>query len=135
MKLTTQFAAILSLCLSIAAMPTNQLAFNFPDLASSPVPAPDLTLVDSLWGCPTTWTIRCVLDGDWRNPVGNIGVKEFCRVGIRCNQCDEKKNTFVDALRRIVLRAKFASRFSRECNMTFPAECKGECEAYSPIPF
>lgn len=118
MKLITQLAAILSLCLSTAAMPTNQLAFNSPDLASSPIPTPDLTLVDSLWGCPTTWTIRCVLDGDWRNPVGNIGVKPFCRVGIRCNQCDEKKNTFVDTpsdrTAGLTIRCTFQSRMQHD---------------------
>ena len=93
MQLALRALAILSLCLGITAIPTNQLPFNSADLASSVLPPADLAADSSLWGCPTTWTIRCVIDGDWRNPVGNIGVKEFCRVGIRCNQCDEKKNT------------------------------------------
>lgn len=26
----------------------------------------------SLWGCPTTWTVRCVRDGEWRSPLGNV---------------------------------------------------------------
>ncbi|WVQ94784.1 hypothetical protein IAU59_001866 [Kwoniella sp. CBS 9459] len=64
--------------------------------------------------CPN-FDVRCVKDGDWRHPVGKLGSKPFCREGIRCNQCEETKNT-------------------RECNRTFK-ECEGECEAYGPIPF
>ena len=70
--------------------------------------------------------------------MGNIGVKSFCRVGIRCNQCEEKKNTCVPPSLSVDSRRwvdDLLRNDSRECNMTFPAECKGECEAYSPIPF
>lgn len=91
--------------------------------------------------CPEL-NVKCVIDGDWRHPVGELGKKReslwygampygpesiaellmretslaFCRSGIRCNQCDELKNT-------------------HECNRSFRAECHGECEAYGPIPF
>ncbi|WVW79117.1 hypothetical protein I302_101082 [Kwoniella bestiolae CBS 10118] len=75
----------------------------------------DGQLQESFKGICPDFEVRCVKDGDWRNPIGRIGSKPFCREGIRCNQCEEHKNT-------------------RECNRTFK-ECEGECEAYGPIPF
>ncbi|CED83328.1 hypothetical protein [Phaffia rhodozyma] len=67
-------------------------------------------------GCPSM-TIRCVKDGKWPSGiVGDIGKKEFCFSGFRCNQCEEQANT-------------------DECNLTFPIECEEACQAFAPIPF
>jgi hypothetical protein len=84
--------------------------------------------------CPS-FKVNCVLDDDWRRPIGSIGKKRvylptagkstmssadgrqaFCRVGLRCNQCEENVN-------------------SRECNVLFRKECGRMCKAYGPIPF
>ncbi|CAE6500010.1 unnamed protein product [Rhizoctonia solani] len=65
--------------------------------------------------CPRM-TIRCVKDGNWpKGIVGDIGKKDFCREGFRCNQCDIEANT-------------------DECNLSFP-ECENACDAFAPIPF
>ena len=87
-------------------------------LSSFALPQPlvledQLTLLDV---CPK-FTVRCVKDGDWAHPVGELEKKRaphlphplmhsrrawrsgliyavaFCREGIRCNQCDIKRNS------------------------------------------
>ncbi|KAL8293167.1 hypothetical protein RQP46_000861 [Phenoliferia psychrophenolica] len=66
--------------------------------------------------CPS-FTVRCVKDNKWPSGiVGNIGPQPFVRVGLRCNQAHEKRNT-------------------RECNAVFPDECEDNCFAYGPVPF
>lgn len=123
---------------------------------------------DTTMGICPAFEVKCVLDRDWRHPVGYLGKRRkldgiewigwendinqpplpfclylthphppslpcphrfrvsmkraraltlaFCRVGLRCNQCEEERNT-------------------RECNRMFREECKGRCEAYGPVPF
>ncbi|KAG8729280.1 hypothetical protein FRC11_009136 [Ceratobasidium sp. 423] len=65
--------------------------------------------------CPK-FTVRCVKGGNWpEGIVGNIGKKDFCWGGFRCNQCDIEAN-------------------KNECNVKFP-ECEDTCDAFAPIPF
>lgn len=90
--------------------------FSSPVAMQSQLPLLGIEAGSSLWECPE-FTVRCVLDGNWPSGiVGNIGPKTFCRKGIRCNQCEEVKNTL-------------------ECNFVFDEECAGRCEAFGPIPF
>ncbi|WVF67188.1 hypothetical protein IAT40_001935 [Kwoniella sp. CBS 6097] len=97
---------------SVQALPSSlandQLTFTYP--------SEDDHILEALKGVCPDFDVRCVKDGDWRHPIGKLGPKPFCREGIRCNQCEESKNT-------------------RECNRMFRKECEGECEAYGPIPF
>ncbi|KAG8785529.1 hypothetical protein FRC12_017457 [Ceratobasidium sp. 428] len=77
-------------------------------------PIKDLTS-ETLDFCPKM-TVRCVKGGDWpRGIVGDIGKKEFCWEGFRCNQCNIDANT-------------------DECNVKFP-ECEDACDPFAPIPF
>ncbi|KAH7337826.1 hypothetical protein B0J17DRAFT_438662 [Rhizoctonia solani] len=70
----------------------------------------------TLWDPCPKMTIRCVKDGVWPQGIlGNIGQKEFCREGWRCNQCDIEANT-------------------DECNLKFE-ECNDLCQAFAPLPF
>lgn len=53
---------------------------------------PEAELADvpnvSRFSCPSM-KVRCVKDGKWpAGIVGDIGQKEFCQVGWRCNQCE-----------------------------------------------
>ncbi|QRW21033.1 hypothetical protein RhiXN_06022 [Rhizoctonia solani] len=101
--------------------------FLLPALSIFSAPKPlenslDESSLQSSVQVPTTYdicprmTVRCVKDGNWPSGIiGNIGKKDFCREGIRCNQCDIGANT-------------------EECNFVFP-ECDNVCEAFAPIPF
>ncbi|WRT68849.1 uncharacterized protein IL334_005830 [Kwoniella shivajii] len=101
---------------SVYAMPNLVLQQGFTNEVEDPRPAQSDVESNIFDGICPNFDVRCVKDGDWRNPVGKLGSKPFCRKGIRCNQCEESKNT-------------------RECNRTFRVECEGDCQAYGPIPF
>ena len=76
------------------------LAIIYCTLVSA-IPLSELTLGVDI--CPQL-NVKCVKDGDWKHPVGDLGKKResesdyahaaaFCREGIRCNQCDISKNS------------------------------------------
>lgn len=131
MQLNFLLTMLFAIFARAAILPRDQLPlFDLPALSN----------VDTLDICPEL-EVTCVLDGDWRHPVGRLGKKRespliswwthqhldltskgisadpsaFCRKGLRCNQCYEEGNT-------------------RECNRQF-VECGRSCEAYGPIPF
>jgi hypothetical protein len=131
MQLNFLLTMLFAVFVRAAILPRDQLPLS--DL-------PAVSNVDTLDICPEL-EVTCVLDGDWRHPVGRLGKKReslpisiwthqdldptskgisadlpaFCRKGLRCNQCYEEGNT-------------------RECNRQF-VECGRSCEAYGPIPF
>ncbi|WWC73304.1 uncharacterized protein I206_107271 [Kwoniella pini CBS 10737] len=91
------------------------LALMYVTFSSAfPIDNPSSLSQETFKGICPNFDVRCVKDGNWRNPIGKLGSKPFCREGLRCNQCEESRNT-------------------RECNRTFK-ECEGECQAYGPIP-
>ncbi|ORY89039.1 hypothetical protein BCR35DRAFT_300824 [Leucosporidium creatinivorum] len=94
------------------------MAFALPQqLTFAPTSNPSTSpcLLDAFaFSCPS-FKVNCVLDKDWWNPVGNIGPQPYKRVGLRCNQAHEARNT-------------------KQCNAEFPV-CEGRCEAYGPLPF
>ena len=150
---------IILLALAITSHPSSALSSKNTgdDVAQIPQDVPRIQ--NFLDICPNL-KVNCVLDGDWRHPVGSLGTRReylklelsanqlgrlasfviaflvsaalllrmsvsrvlilitlaFCRSGIRCNQCEEMRNT-------------------HECNRSFREACAGSCEAYGPIPF
>ena len=109
------FLLIASFVLARPAVPPSEQQMVLDKTSSEDWVESGSTILDGI--CPNL-KVRCVKDGKWPSGiVGDvsrsslsfsylddlisslqIGSQPFCRMGIRCNQCDEEKNTFVNSL-------------------------------------